>query len=284
MIGLTKTIDDPNGIVSKLIFEDEDAIAEAVVYQYEDRGVVCFSVQSGCPVGCTFCGTGKRFIRNLNLSEIMLQVDTGLNLIKGCKKKQLMSMSMGEPMYNMKHVSRAWDVIRDYGIQLFVSTVGIRKASGLAALLSMGKADAGFGLQFSLHHWNETFRRRLLGNHSNLMSIEEITHYAQLWKAWTGKQVYFNYICTGKETYDDAYEVSKIVKGQHLTCSVLCSTEGLVKAESNAAQEFANKVLEIEGCEDVTVFDPAGQDTIGGGCGQLLYVQEKLKGEITNDQ
>ena len=25
---------------------------------------------------------------------------------------------------------------------------------------------------------------------------------------------------------------------------------------------------------DVRIFDPAGQDTIGGGCGQLWYVQE----------
>jgi len=25
------------------------------------------------------------------------------------------------------------------------------------------------------------------------------------------------------------------------------------------------------------MFNPEGQDTIGGGCGQLLYVQEKLK-------
>jgi 23S rRNA (adenine2503-C2)-methyltransferase len=29
---------------------------------------------------------------------------------------------------------------------------------------------------------------------------------------------------------------------------------------------------------DTRIFDPAGQDTIGGGCGQLFYVQEWMKG------
>ena len=28
---------------------------------------------------------------------------------------------------------------------------------------------------------------------------------------------------------------------------------------------------------DVKIFDPAGKDDIGGGCGQLWYVQEWLK-------
>lgn len=48
--------------VSKFVFEFEKptkAIAEAVLYRYENfkkRTVICCSVQSGCPVGCTFCG------------------------------------------------------------------------------------------------------------------------------------------------------------------------------------------------------------------------------------
>ena len=32
MIKFTKRYDDPNGIVSKLIFEDENSIAEVVLY------------------------------------------------------------------------------------------------------------------------------------------------------------------------------------------------------------------------------------------------------------
>ena len=62
--------------VCKYIFQKEDAIAEAVLYKYgsyEDRTVLCVSVQSGCPVGCSFCGTGSTFVRNLTSQEIVEQ-------------------------------------------------------------------------------------------------------------------------------------------------------------------------------------------------------------------
>lgn len=71
MITITKRLDDPSGVVSKLVFEGtEGAIVETVAYRYEDRGVICFSCQSGCPIGCTFCGTGKKFIRSLSAGEM----------------------------------------------------------------------------------------------------------------------------------------------------------------------------------------------------------------------
>jgi 23S rRNA (adenine2503-C2)-methyltransferase len=38
------------------------------------------------------------------------------------------------------------------------------------------------------------------------------------------------------------------------------------------ATDFAAKL--VERGFDVRVFDPAGQDTIGGGCGQLWFVQD----------
>ena len=63
----TKRFDSSEGNVWKYVFDFENAVAEAVLYKYEDfykRTVLCVSVQSGCPVGCKFCGTGKKFIRN----------------------------------------------------------------------------------------------------------------------------------------------------------------------------------------------------------------------------
>lgn len=72
--------------VSKFVFEYEDpkAIAEAVLYRYgsyQNRTVICCSVQSGCRVGCAFCGTGRFFVRNLTAEEIVSQVETALSTI-----------------------------------------------------------------------------------------------------------------------------------------------------------------------------------------------------------
>jgi 23S rRNA (adenine2503-C2)-methyltransferase len=278
MIKLTKTLNDPSGIVKKLIFEDnQGAIAESVVYNYKDRGVVCFSVQSGCPVGCAFCGTGKRFIRNLASTEIIEQMFAGIDHLKDCNNIQLMSMSMGEPMLNYTQLMNAWNYIDTiYDTSLYISTVGLRNPIILGKLLDDGACHKKLGLQFSLHHWDDRKRRKLLGSYPDLMSVSETTHYARLWSIWTGKPTYFNYICTGKETREDAYKVSRIVEGNHLTCSVLCNTNGLIAGDPKPAINFSSMILDINPSIDISVFDPAGQDTIGGGCGQLLYVQEKL--------
>ena len=106
-------------------------IAEAVLYRYNsyaERTVICCSVQSGCPVGCTFCGTGKFFIRNLEAHEIVEQVVTVLNSIDCCtneiKKFQIMFMSMGEPFLNFANLEEAIERLYEMypNAQLLVST------------------------------------------------------------------------------------------------------------------------------------------------------------------
>src|SRR5574337_92358 len=76
----TKRIHSSDSNVLKYVFTNERnnaAVAEAVLYKYptyEDRTVICCSTQSGCPVGCRFCGTGEFFIRSLTGDEIVAQV------------------------------------------------------------------------------------------------------------------------------------------------------------------------------------------------------------------
>lgn len=90
--------------------------------------VICCSVQSGCPVGCTFCGTGKFFVRNLDWHEIIEQVTTVLSTIdcntKDIEKFQIMFMSMGEPFLNYINLEQAIESLHDLypNAQLLVST------------------------------------------------------------------------------------------------------------------------------------------------------------------
>lgn len=174
MIKLTQQFDDPNGLVSKLVFEDDDgAIAESVVYRYQDRGVVCFSVQSGCPVGCIFCGTGRKFIRNLTSEEILLQIDVGHKIIADKKKQQY--MSMGEPMLNYSALREAIEESPRVGVistHFYVSTVGIYNPTVIEQILEDGECFENFGLQFSLHSALDEQRWRILGKYHNLMSLD----------------------------------------------------------------------------------------------------------------
>ena len=108
-----KVFEGKNPNVKKYVFLKEDSVYEAVVYkypEYKERTVICCSVMSGCPVGCVFCGTGKRFVRNLDYQEIEEQIQYILekegieSYISDIKKFQIMFMSMGENMLNWEKV------------------------------------------------------------------------------------------------------------------------------------------------------------------------------------
>ncbi|TFH04759.1 MAG: rRNA methyltransferase, partial [Candidatus Thorarchaeota archaeon] len=88
--------------VCKFVFTSKDAVVETVLYKYptyQARTVICCSTMSGCPVGCTFCGTGKFFIRNLTGDQIVEQVEYALEQTgvdpNTMGRLQIMVMSMG---------------------------------------------------------------------------------------------------------------------------------------------------------------------------------------------
>ena len=130
-----KVFEGKNPNVKKYVFLKEDSVYEAVVYkypEYKERTVICCSVMSGCPVGCVFCGTGKRFVRNLDYQEIEEQIQYILekeeieSYISDIKKFQIMFMSMGEPMLNWQQVKTALIhlCVRYPNAQLLLSTMG----------------------------------------------------------------------------------------------------------------------------------------------------------------
>ena len=83
--------------------------------RYRDgRRSICVSSQSGCPLTCTFCATGKmKFGRNLTASEILDQV---LHFRRIEPVDHLVFMGMGEPMMNLDNVLGAARRLPDIGI------------------------------------------------------------------------------------------------------------------------------------------------------------------------
>ena len=78
-----KRFDSSEGNVWKYVFDFGTAVAEAVLYKYENfykRTVLCVSVQSGCPVGCTFCSTGL-MVKKLMKEDMMENAEILMNSI-----------------------------------------------------------------------------------------------------------------------------------------------------------------------------------------------------------
>lgn len=279
--------------VKKFVFEfdyPKKAVAEAVLYrygEYKKRTVICCSVMSGCPVGCTFCGTGKFFVRNLTSEEIVNQVKTCLNTIdcdtKCIEKFQIMFMSMGEPMLNYQSLHLAILRLNDLypNAQLLVSTSApIAMMYTMSDFIRLSIQHPRVGLQFSVHESLDENRHKLIPTAT--CSLRQIAALGEVWAAFTGRKPFYNYCChEGNSSAKDADRLTKIFNPDvwETTLSVICQKDETVansiERQLHLIEGFANE-MRNRGAS-IRVFNPAGQDDIGGGCGQLWYFQKWLK-------
>ena len=178
-----KKFDSSEGNVFKYVFSGNDFVAESVLYRYNafaERTVICCSTQSGCPVGCSFCGTGKRFVRNLTSDEIVSQVktvieDQNINT-QEVRKFQIMFMSMGEPLLNWDAVATAIERLNVLypTAQLLISTIAPNNPRALMGFLELSKKIDKIGLQFSIHRSNDEDRNKLIPYNSLILQTASL--------------------------------------------------------------------------------------------------------------
>ena len=204
-----------NDNVIKFVFTGEDYVLESVLYKYPEymeRTVICCSVMSGCPVGCTFCGTGNKFIKNISSDLIVEQINTVLEDVgirynmSNCKKFQIMFMSMGEPLLNWDNVETA---IRELNViypnaQLLLSTIAPKKPENFKRLIDLAVEIDKVGLQFSVHKSTDEARTKLIP-YVNKYTLRQIRDIGILFYARTGRKAYCNYCIDGtNNTLEDA--------------------------------------------------------------------------------
>lgn len=288
MFAEIKTINSSDTNVMKFVFEKENAVAEAVLYKYptyEDRTVICCSTQSGCPVGCRFCGAGDYFVRSLKSEEIVFQVDyclssQGIDVSK-IDKFQIMVMSMGEPLLNFKELEKAFDILyKKYpNAKLLISTIAPR--IDYEPLMQMAERIPNVGLQFSVHESTDWKRDKLIP-FKNKLALKEISEVGEVFLARTGRKPYFNYCAHEHNSSQlDAKLIAAIFDSDvfEATISVVCEREESIAAANIRQRELAGTFMSYLNNLNFStrMFDPAGQDDIGGGCGQLWFVQDWMR-------
>lgn len=281
-------IDSSDENVSKYVFDFGNAVAEAVLYKYptyEERTVICCSTQSGCPIGCRFCGAGDNFVRNLTAGEILAQIDY-LFQDRGIKpdqvqKCQIMFMSMGEPLLNARELATAIEILYQLypRFALLISTSAPRVDYG--QIMRLSAQIPTVGLQFSVHESTDAARDALVPFKAKL-SLAEIAKVGEAWHFTTGRQPFFNYCAhegnTGKEDATRLYALFNPMVWQ-ATISVICERDESVAAANVRQRQLATDFMERLNNFGYSTrcFDPAGQDDIGGGCGQLWFVQDWMR-------
>jgi 23S rRNA (adenine2503-C2)-methyltransferase len=282
-----KIVESSDANVSKYVFSNPGAVAEAVLYKYPtyaERTVICCSTQSGCPIGCRFCGAGDYFVRNLTADEIVSQperllTDTGVDP-DTMGRLQIMFMSMGEPLLNreLEHAIRS--LHEKYPTAaLLVSTSA--PDVDYEWMMEISREVPTVGLQFSVHESTDEARNLLIPFKKKL-SLAGIAEQGVEWNLFTGRRPFFNYCVHDRNnTPEDVARLLALFdpKIWEATISVICERDESVAAANERQLELATTFSgQMLGAGyNTRVFNPAGQDDIGGGCGQLFHTQNWMK-------
>jgi 23S rRNA (adenine2503-C2)-methyltransferase len=179
-----------DGTVKTLFDTGDGRPIEAVLMRYRDgRRSVCVSSQSGCPLTCTFCATGKmKFGRNLSADEILDQV---LHFRRVEEVDHVVFMGMGEPTMNIDNVLAACERLPDIGVtnrRTAISTVG-----WVPGIERIAEYEKPIALALSLHAPNDALRSQLMPVNDRF-PLGEVLAACDRYRAKRRRKVFVEYV------------------------------------------------------------------------------------------
>jgi 23S rRNA (adenine2503-C2)-methyltransferase len=263
---------------TKYLFELEDKEKIETAYMPHmvngklKRHTVCVSTQVGCPVGCSFCATGKEgFTRNLTTSEIIGQV-LAVEEDKEIKVTNVVFMGMGEPLLNYNNVLKAIGIMIDKDcMKISARRITISTSGFVPQIKLLAEEGIPFVLAVSLHNpWNN--KRNAMIPINKKYPIEELLKACEYFIEKTNRKITFEYalIKDVNSSLNDAVKLGQLLK--HMLCNVnlipINIVEGTDNIKPNKNQiNLFKRTLEKEGIE-CTIREEKGAD-ISAACGQL---------------
>jgi 23S rRNA (adenine2503-C2)-methyltransferase len=257
-----------DGTVKALLRTHDGHAVETVLMRYRDgRSSLCLSSQSGCPLTCTFCATGRmRFARNLTRDEI---VDQALHFRRRGRVDHAVFMGMGEPMMNLDAVLGACELLPALGItsrRTAISTVG-----WIPGIERLTASRVPVRLALSLHAPEDALRSELMAVNERYALAEVLDACRAHWAA-THRRVFIEYVMLAgvNDRYEQALALARLLSPREAFKVNLIPynpTESPYEGSGRAAIAAFRAALEARGVR-VTVRLTRGRD-IAAACGQL---------------
>src|SRR5882757_4368969 len=180
-----------DGTVNTIFNTADGRPLEAVLMRYRDgRRSVCVSSQSGCPLTCTFCATGKmKFGRNLTADEIL---DQALHFRRVEAIDHVVFMGMGEPTMNIDNVLAACERLPDLGVthrRTTISTVGW--LPGLTRFVD--EVEVPIRLALSLHAPADALRSEIMPVNDRF-PLDDVLSECRRYFDLYGRRVFVEYV------------------------------------------------------------------------------------------
>jgi 23S rRNA (adenine2503-C2)-methyltransferase len=254
---------------AKALFETGDGRpVETVLMRYRDgRRSLCLSSQSGCPLTCTFCATGRmKFGRNLTASEIL---DQALHFRRVEAVNHAVFMGMGEPLMNLDAVLAACERLPQVGIA--TSNTAISTVGWIPGIERMTREGPPVRLALSLHAADETLRSELMPVNERY-PLADVLAACRAWHEARRRDVFVEYLMLGgvNDRYEQAVQLAELLQPRRAFKVNLIPynpTEAGFRGSGRDAVAAFRAALEERGVR-ATVRLTRGRD-IDAACGQL---------------
>jgi 23S rRNA (adenine2503-C2)-methyltransferase len=258
----------------KALFETQDGRpVEAVLMRYRDgRRSLCLSSQSGCPLTCTFCATGRmRFGRNLTTSEIL---DQALHFRRKEPVNHAVFMGMGEPLMNVDAVLGACERLPDVGVAH--SNIGVSTVGWIPGIERMASEGPPVRLALSLHAAEGALRSELMPVNDRY-PLPEVLDACLRWHARRRRQIFIEYLMLDgvNDRYEQASRLAELLEPRNAFKVNLIPynpTDAPYRGSSRQAVAAFRAALEERGLR-TTVRVTRGRD-IDAACGQLAAARD----------
>lgn len=247
------------------------------------RYTICVSSQVGCKSGCSFCLTAKGGLkRNLSAGEIVAQVlwIKKHNQIPYERRVNIVYMGMGEPLDNLKNVSKAVQILSDNDTLAISPRRQTISTSGLARQITeLGKMNLGVLLAISLHAVNDELRTELMPI-NKAYNIAAIMQAVREFPIDARKRVMFEYLLIEgiNDKIEHAKELVKLLSGIKAKVNLLLFNPHEGSIYKRPSLENAVKFQDFLSTKGVTctIRQSKGLD-ISAACGQLREQKEQEK-------
>jgi len=275
-----------DGTVKTLWELGDGAGVESVSIPMEaGRRTICLSTQTGCPLGCAFCATGRLGAgRNLTAGEIVGQALAEMAVsannsgprVKGSERAgapNIVVMGMGEPLLNYDNLKTALEVLNHEELaqvgsrRITVSTVGLP-----AEMVRFSRDFPQMKLAVSLHAASDSLRKSLMPV-AGKVSLSRLLEACREVHAITGKRITFEYLVipSVNDRQEDVQALAAI--SARLPCKInligLNPVNGLPFRVPRTEELLRFQKQLSSACRQAVTLRRSHGTDIAGACGQL---------------
>jgi 23S rRNA (adenine2503-C2)-methyltransferase len=269
-------VEAADGVVKWRLQAGDGQAIETVFIPEESRGTLCVSSQVGCAMDCPFCATGRQgFNRNLSAAEIVGQVVLARHELGAADERRISNvvfMGMGEPLANLRAVTRAVDILLDdlgFGLSRRRVTVS---TSGLVPQIRRLGETSNVALAVSLHAPNDALRDRLVPINRRYPIAALLGACWEYARTANLKDVTFEYVMLAgvNDGLDHARELAKLLANRPAKVNLIPFNpfpgDGFARSARRDVDAFRQLLLDAG---IITVTRKTRGDDIAAACGQL---------------